>query len=99
MIAALLDNVNEQAYKYVQSIECVTAEMLDLDPRAGIYIYIGEDVIAVDNTNAGKLNYYGGFEYVDPAFVSVIGQYTFYRAERGRWPCRVEECFDAYYAH
>jgi hypothetical protein len=95
MIANFLDDINEQAYLYVTSLPCVTAEIVGLDPRAGCHIYLDSDAVVVDDASAGKLKYYGGFEYVDQELVSVIGQYTFYRVDDSCTDCRVQACLDA----
>ena len=89
----MLQQVNEIVEQMTESMTLISAEQLGLDHRAGHWLYINRDCIAVREGNAGSLNYYGGFEYVDPSLVSRVGNYVFYSAESNR----VQECIDRYY--
>lgn len=66
---------------------------LGLDGRCG-WIWLFEDCVA---TKAGesRIEYYGGFEYIDRYYVTTLGRYTFYAAEADR----VQECIDFYNEH
>jgi methionine synthase II (cobalamin-independent) len=47
-------------------------------------LYIGSDVIVIDLESKRKLDYYGGFEYVDEDYVKVVGSYVIYSTEHNR---------------
>jgi len=58
---------------------CPTAAGLDI--RCGT-IYLGEDFLATKHRRS--LDYYGGFEYIEPEYVTVVGEWTLYSIEHGR---------------
>lgn len=56
-----------------------------LDPRAWSgECYVGKDVIVTTINGRKSLDYYGGFEYIDEEYVTVVGEYVFYSAEHSR---------------
>lgn len=56
-----------------------------LDPRAlGGECYYGRDCIVTTLSGSKSLNYYGGFEYIDEEFITVVGDYVFYSVEAER---------------
>lgn len=57
------------------------AHELGLDPRCG-NIYVGDDFIASGNPR--QLDYYGGFEYVDPDYTQPLGDWKLYLNEDDR---------------
>lgn len=59
----------------------VPAHELGLDHRCGT-VYVGEDFIATPNPNT--LDYYGGFEYVDPDYTQPLGDWKLYSNEDDR---------------
>lgn len=59
----------------------VNAKAIGLDARAG-NVWIFEDCIVTDQPRV--LDYYGGFEYVDNRYVTVLGDYKIYSAEDSR---------------
>lgn len=85
-ISVLVDDVISQTMTEVKPQD------LDLDPRSATYLFVSEDTIAVHDSFRDRLNYYGGFEYVDSQYVQTVGGYTFYSAE----DYRVREHLDAY---
>jgi hypothetical protein len=95
MTEQFLTDINQQVEQHLKdSFEVVSdASLLGLDPRSGYHLYIGDMFIAVKDTAAGSLRYYGGFEYVDSSHTFKAGGYTFYHAE-----CpRVSEALDIYH--
>ena len=54
---------------------------LSLDYRCG-HVWVGTDFIASEHPN--MLDYFGGFEYVAPEFVCVIGSMKVYSSESER---------------
>jgi hypothetical protein len=74
----------------------VRAEELGLDERIGKVVVVGTiytdgAIVAVSESKARALNYYGGFEYIDPADVTTVGRYTIYSSDSSR----VEAAFAA----
>ena len=55
--------------------ELIPAHALGLDPRCG-FLYVGEDFVA--SALPGPLDYYGGFEYVDPEYTIRLGEWKLY---------------------
>ena len=91
----LLDAVNDLVKGFIdESMNVTTAEKAGLDRRAGYNLFVNEDAIAVHVSNAGSLNYYGGFEYVSKENVKTLGDYVFYSAEDDR----VQEHIDFFYS-
>ena len=88
----LIDNINEIVEAKVQEMAVTNADGLGLDPRAGYKIYVSEDCLVVSKSNAGDLNYYGGFEYIAPEYRMELGNYVIYLAEDDR----VAACIDNY---
>ena len=69
----------------------VSAEDVGLDSRCGyVYVSTDESWIAV-NGSTRLVDYYGGFEYIDHAEKTVIGEYTFYGEGS-----RIEDCLEYY---
>lgn len=64
-----------------------------LDRRAVGRIWTDYEVIVVDGRDDRTLQYYGGFEYVDPAYRHVIGQWVIYSNEDDR----VQEAIEHFY--
>ena len=61
----------------------VNADQAGLDDRCGsIHISVNEDFIAVNSTN--RIEYYGGFEYINSDYKTTIGHITFYSGEHSR---------------
>lgn len=73
----------------------VNARQLGLDIRAGGRLYIDSNHIIVESSSDRNLQYYGGFEYVDPRSRMEIGNYVIYSRHDGDG-CRVGECLDHY---
>ena len=46
----LLDNVNVEVKKYLDSMEMVSADKVGLDIRAGYELFVGEECIAVHSS-------------------------------------------------
>lgn len=73
-----IDRIRELAEDITADAELVPAQELGLDYLCGM-VYVGEDFLAT--TNRRVLDYYGGFEYIDAEFVSVLGNLTIYSIE------------------
>lgn len=71
-IIETLQNLQEQVES---DCELIPAHELGLDPRAG-FVYVGEDFVASNRPQ--ELDYYGGFEYVDPEYTLRLGNWKLY---------------------
>ena len=59
----------------------VPARKLGLDARCGS-LYVGPDFVA--STRHSTLEYYGGFEYIDPEYTVTLGQVRLYSCHHPR---------------
>lgn len=73
----------------------VQPEDLGLDPRAAPILYVSDECIAVPFSSKGTLDYYGGFEYVNPESIDVIGNFALYYASDDRVKDHIETFFQA----
>ena len=90
----LEQQVEELVNKYLEESGAVyvRADKVGLDYRCGsVYVILDEDIIAVKG-QTGSINYYGGFEYIDPCYKTTIGDVTFYSGEVDR----VSDCLITY---
>ena len=71
----------------------VTPKEIGLDSRAGYRFFINEDYIAVSRGNRRSLDYYGGFEYVDEEYITVLGDMVFYSSDDERVQGHLDEFF------
>jgi hypothetical protein len=92
-IFSFIEDTNERMRLFVDKMEYVQAEDLQLDRRAAYRLWINEDCIVVDQANDRSLQYYGGFEYVDKEYRSTLGDYVIYLADDDR----VKEHIDFYF--
>ena len=85
MVYQLDESINAAVEQFVEE-NCKEGDnqQTGLDPRAfskfwycyeGIFIYAG---------GRGRLDYYGGFEYIDSDYVKTYGEYVFYSADADR---------------
>ena len=89
----LEQQVEELVNSYIEESEavCVNADQAGLDYRCGmVYISVADDFVAVSGNRS--IDYYGGFEYIDSDYKTVIGNMTFYSGEHSR----VRDCIDYY---
>lgn len=86
-IQELIDDVMDEVDEIVGEYKAYPAEKCGLDSRCGvILISPDEDFIAVRKSDDRRLQYYGGFEYVEEECRYVLGDYVFYSEDD-----RVEE--------
>ena len=85
MIRELDDRINTLVENFISS-ECKEGnpKKTGLDERALGLFWYNLDCIVVPADRRQRLDYYGGFEYVDPDFVKQYGEYIVYSAEDGR---------------
>jgi len=75
-----IEEVLFQISEMIDDLPNVSAAKIGLDPRAGrVFVDVDEGVIITQN--AGSLDYYGGFEYVEDDSKLVFGDYTIYHSE------------------
>jgi hypothetical protein len=90
-----LYDMDDKVHNYIHTNMVEThVDKLGLDHRAGGFVWVDENSIAVSKTRDGSLQYYGGFEYVDKAYRREYGGYVFYLGED---ESRVREALDRYY--
>ena len=90
----LEQQVEELVNKYLEESGAVQvyAPTVGLDRRCGcVYVILEEDTIAVRGSTS-SIDYYGGFEYMDPCYRTTIGNVTFYSGEVDR----VSDCLTTY---
>jgi hypothetical protein len=91
-----LDEIRNSVENVVaESMTEVNPESLGLDGRAAYRVWISEEAIAVRKTDDGRMQYYGGFEYVDREYRSEFGDWVFYFAEDDR----VRDHLSRHYEH
>ena len=83
-----LNDIGQKTEKFVNSLQQVEAKDLGLDERVGRLYTDGFDGIVVDTESDRRLQYYGGFEYVDKYYREELGNYVFYLTGDDR----VDEC-------
>ena len=55
-----------------------TPPELSLDRRCARAIWRGKDWLCTELADKRTLEYYGGFEYVSPEYINILGSYVFY---------------------
>ena len=92
------------ANQYIDGMTEVLPQDLGLDKRAGYRLYINKEAIAVHESDDGSLRYYGGFEYIDKAYRTELGDWVIYTIDDQTHygydednDCRVTECIKRYY--
>lgn len=75
------DALSEVDQQIADAVTPHKAEDAGLDRRCGM-IYLGEDFLATRDRRL--LDYYGGFEYVDPECIQQVGGWTLYSADDDR---------------
>jgi len=80
----LTAKANELAEEALDEATRLRPEKLGIDRRACYTIWRGSDFLAINKSDKGPMNYYGGFEYVDISHVLELGHYIFYSTESSR---------------
>lgn len=86
----LINEINQKVEVYVGGLTQVTGADLGLDERVGRIYTDGFEGIVVHREADRRLQYYGGFEYVDQYYRQELGDYVFYMAGDDR----IDECLD-----
>lgn len=88
----LINEINQRVEVYVNTLTEVRGSDLGLDDRIGRVYTDGFEGIVVHKEADRRLQYYGGFEYVDQYYRQEMGDYVFYTAGDDR----IDECLDHY---
>lgn len=88
----LINEINQRVEVYVGGLTEVRGSDLGLDDRIGRVYTDGFEGIVVHKEADRRLQYYGGFEYVDQYYRQELGDYVFYTAGDDR----IDECLDHY---
>lgn len=85
MICELDFEINSIVEKYIAK-QCKKGDRrkTGLDERALSEFYYNLDCIVIPESARQRLDYYGGFEYVDRDYVKQYGDFVIYSAEDGR---------------
>ena len=82
-----LDQIREEVENMVQEM-CQGMTYYDhlpnLDRRAGTDFWVDKDKVITGLCNLGKLEYYGGFEYVEPEYKVILGDYVIFSRDHER---------------
>ncbi len=79
--------------KVIKGCTVTEAKALGLDQRCGM-LYVGAGFIACHKDQAHRLEYYGGFEYVDKAQRMEVGDLVLYSNESERVQDHLERARD-----
>ncbi len=81
----LIDSVNESILiKLENDFKFVDPEEIGLDRRAAYGLWYNSTGIVIKRAYQSSMEYYGGFEYVDKEYVTIIGNYVFYSVKDSR---------------
>ena len=93
MLYDVVEAAEAQVQEWLEeNAEQVSASKLGLDERCGT-VWVCDEAVVCESYSRGRLDYYGGFEYVDKEQVKAVGRYVIYEAgyEDGD---RVRECIE-----
>lgn len=76
----MIEEINLQLEGRLMSSEFVqtSSEQCGLDPRACYRMYVSEECVVIPKHADSRMQYYGGFEYIDPEARTEIGSYVVY---------------------
>jgi hypothetical protein len=97
MILELDDKINTMVESYVAD-ECKEGDSkkTGLDERAFGLFWYNFDCIVIPADRRQRLDYYGGFEYVEPEHVKQYGEYVIYSAESERVADVIDSIVDSF---
>ncbi len=80
-----MDQIESIENELMTTLVQVSAEELGLDRRCGrLYLDVDKDFIITRKRSVQKLNYYGGFEYVNEEYITQIGNLICFSRENER---------------
>ena len=80
----ILDIMNRTENFITEHATMVDPIKLGLDERVAPKLFVADGAIITSKSNDSRLQYYGGFEYVNKQFRQEIGDYVFYLSEDAR---------------
>jgi hypothetical protein len=75
----MFEEIDSRLHDALEQMVMVTAADVGLDLRAGRRLWIDSQHIVVRSSDDRILQYYGGFQYVDPEYRSEFRGYVIYR--------------------
>ena len=72
-----LEEVGDKVTSIVEGMDKVQADAVGLDHRCG-KLWIDADCVVIREDTDRQLQYYGGFEYIDPEYRQAIGGWVVY---------------------
>ena len=76
---AFVEQINCTVEQYIEeNFHSVSAANCGLDPRAAYDLFVNSGALACYRHSVGRLDYYGGFEYIDKESRVEIGDYVFF---------------------
>jgi hypothetical protein len=85
------DKITDLVDEFTRDLPRVNAWEVGLDGRCG-EVFVGENFIAVNSYNDNRIQYYGGFEYIDKRQRRQYGDLVIYLVESD--DDRVAECLE-----
>jgi len=82
-INTLLTEVQGIMFNKMNKMKKVRAEDVGLDERCG-KLMVDDECVIVSISGDRKLQYYGGFEYVDSEYRTIMGEYVIYTNDGNR---------------
>lgn len=90
-----LDEMNQTLTDQINAdMEMISPEQIGLDGRCAYRVWISEEAIAVRKSDDGRMQYYGGFEYVDKEYRREFGDWVFYFADDERISDHLSQFYD-----
>lgn len=90
----IIQDTQAELQNAIHQLPRVSADKLGLDERSGtLYVDEENELLIATRFAASSLEYYGGFEYVDPLAVSRFGDWVIYTNDDDR----VADAFDYYH--
>ena len=80
MLYDIIEAAEERVREWLEgNAELVRASKLGLDERCG-QLWVCDEAVVCESYSRGRLDYYGGFEYVEREQVKCVGCYVIYEA-------------------
>lgn len=85
MLFDVIEEANQAIAEHVdKNFEMIDPSEAGLDTRAAYRIWISDEAIVVRKSDDGRMQYYGGFEYVDKEYRKEMGDWVIYFADDER---------------
>lgn len=95
-ILSVIEQFNKEVNDKVTNLPSIPSEQLGLDYRCGaVRVDLEAGLIIAGRSNYSSLEYYGGFEYVEPESIVITEHFRIYLKEDSR----VREALEYYVDH